>query len=314
MNKVLVTGCAGYIGSILTSKLLELGYYVIGIDKLLYKNGNSISGFLGNKNFEFWHLDIRHPMINTFLEKVSCVFHLAAIVGAPKCAQMGEEARWINEVGTTELIRNLNGQRLIFPNTNSGYGIGDDELCTEESPLKPLSLYGESKCKAEEAVLKYDNSVSLRLATVFGSSFRPRFDLIVNDWTAQLFFLKNLQIYEPHFRRNFVHIQDVVRCMITMIDPKYKGVYNVGLDSANMTKQELAEVICKNLDLPLSSIKQGDGEDKDKRNYLVSNKKLLNTRFQFNNTLEDGISEIVQLCNILGYRVLKMGNMAHDNS
>jgi len=305
---VLVTGAAGYLGSMLVEKLINLKLDVIGVDSLIYHNMSSLSGFIGRDNFKFYPIDIRDSKMKELYKQCNTIYALAAIVGAPRCSQNEQLATETNQEAIIDMLNNLSGQRVIFPTTNSQYGTSE-KICTESSPTFPLSLYSKTKDIAEKCVLSYDNSVSLRLATVFGSSFRPRFDLLVNNWTAEIFFMKKLKIFESHFKRNFVHIKDIIRCLVFMSDPQFQGIYNVGLDSANMTKMELAHKICDVLKVPRENVVEGEGEDKDKRDYIVSSSKLLNTGFKFNYSLEHGILEVKQLCENIGYPVFKMGNV-----
>ena len=306
-RRILVSGCAGYIGSMLCKSLLERGFKVRGVDNLMYKNGYALNGLICS-NFEFVHLSVCDSRFPALAKDCDWVYHTAARVGAPICDRDKDKAIEVNQIATENLVKNLDGyQKIIFLTTNSGYG-KSKEWCTEESPLNPLSVYGTSKVNAEKAVLNYKNSISLRLATVFGASWRPRMDLLVNDWTAKLLLDKKLEIYESHFRRNFVGINDVVRCCIHMMDSQYQGVYNVGNPQANLTKLQLADTIVNELDNN-AVVSEGTGKDPDARDYLISNQKLLNTRFEFKQSLRDGIQDVKNLCKIHGYEVFKYGNV-----
>lgn len=305
-KKVLVSGCAGYIGSLLTKSLLDRGYRVIGVDSFIHNNQYAINGLIG-PNFIFKKMDIRDSFFPTLAKEVDTVFHTAARVGAPLCAKDEQLTKEVNEDATISLVNSLTDQRLIYLCTNSGYGVSDD-WCTEQSPLNPISAYGVTKVNGEKAVLNYKNSASLRLATVFGASIRPHMDLMVNNFTSELYFFKKMKIFEGHFRRNFVGINDVVRAMIWMLDPNYSGVYNCGNPDANLTKTQLAHIICDELGLDKSVVTDGEGKDPDGRDYLVSNKKLLDTRFEFRQSLRDGIQDIVTLCKLHGHDVMKYRN------
>lgn len=309
-RKVCVSGTAGFIGSMITRAFLDRGFNVVGVDNLNYNNGYVLNGFLG-PNFTFHKLDIRDPSFVQIAKQCDIIYHTAARVGAPICSKDEKLAVEVNQTATQNLVKGLTEQRLIFLTTNSGYG-KSDTACTESSPLNPISCYGVSKVEAEKAVLDYRNGVSLRLATVFGTSIRPRMDLMVQNFVSELYLLKKLKIFESHFRRNFVGIRDVVRACIFMVDPKFSGAYNCGNDSLNMTKLELAKSICRQLEVPLDGLSEGEGKDPDGRDYLVSNRKLLSTGFDFKHSLEDGVREIKELCKIHGWNVLRFGN--NDNS
>lgn len=301
--KILVTGAAGYIGSVLCKKLLDNNYTVTGIDNFMYGNQQAILSLLTYPKFKVMRGDVRKQHILSGLSQYDVIIPLAAIVGAPACDKKPLDAMQINYHSIADLVSRLNkDQRIIYPNTNSGYGIQSEGECTEESPLEPISVYGKSKCEAEKAVLQHPNCVALRLATVCGVSPRMRFDLMVNDFTSQIYDClwwrqKELKIFEPNYRRNFVHIQDVARAFCHMVG-RYdlKGVYNVGNPAANMSKLELVHKIADLLDCyPRDFIKIGEGEDPDKRNYVVSNEKILRTGFEFKHSIEQGILEAANI-------------------
>ena len=308
---VLITGACGYIGSRLVEKLLGVGIKVIAVDNLAYGQRHIPPMFLGHPNFEFHELDVRRKNYLPLLQKADVVIPLAAIVGAPVCEKNPATAKAVNSDQIYDIVSNLSPeQRLIAPNTNSGYGATDGTSeVTEEDPLSPISVYGKTKCEGESHALSHPNTVVMRLATVFGASPRMRFDLMVNDFTLRLHkirreFLLSLSphlvtfgIFEPHFKRNFVHVKDVTGAMLFFITHPYlSGVYNVGLPTANLTKWELAEKICDVLEMPKSVLSVAIGHDPDKRNYIVSNRKLLSEGFTFKNTLEQGIKEVATLC------------------
>jgi len=303
----LVTGCAGFIGSLLSRNLLDRGFKVVGVDSLIYKNGYALNGLLG-PNFEFYRLDIRDPQVYVFAQRADYIYHTAARVGAPICSKDEKLAIEVNQTATQNLVKSLRNQRLVFLTTNSGYGVSEG-YCTESSPMNPLSCYGVSKVEAEKAVLDYKNGVSLRLATVFGTSIRPRMDLMVQNFVSELFFFKKLSIFESHFRRNFVGINDVVRACVWMMDDQYSGPYNCGNDSLNMTKLQLAKTIASELEVDPAGITEGVGKDPDGRNYLISNQKLLNTRFEFKQDLRSGVRDIKNLCKIHGMKVHTYSNI-----
>lgn len=306
---ILVTGCAGYLGSVLCQRLLNESHRVVGVDSLRYNNGFALLGLLSHPSFSFHCIDVRNrSSMEPLYESADVVIPLAALVGAPVCEENVREALETNHESITHLVHYLSSQqRILFPNTNSGYGKSD--LATENSPLKPLSHYGVTKCLAESEVLQRANSVSLRLATVFGPSPRMRFDLMVNDWTARMVYLHQevqsnpeamrFAIYEPCFRRNFVHVQDVASAFLWCLKKSLCGVYNVGNPDANMTKIQLARTIASTVGLDRKYLVECPGADPDGRDYLVSNDKILKSGFTFQHGLRQGIWQIIKSVNIL---------------
>lgn len=295
--KIVVTGCAGYIGSELCAKLTENpSYHVIGVDNLLYGNIYSLQNLLKKDNFEFHLKDIRsidkHFLLNIYC-KADIIIPLAAIVGAPACDKFAVEATAVNTISIHRLMKCVsNDQKIIFPNTNSGYGQNDD-ICTEETEFNPVSHYAQTKCDAEDLILDHPNSVSLRLATVFGVSNRMRFDLMFNDFVKQAIFDGYISVFEPHFKRNFIHIKDIVRAFTYALNPSLQGIYNVGNDKLNCTKQDVVEFI--NIHIPFKwSFKQA--QDPDQRNYTVSSQKLYSTGFECKYNFLDGLNDIQKFC------------------
>lgn len=302
-ENVLITGGAGYIGSVLTGHLLRKGYKVTCLDNLLYGQ-KSLFPLSDNPDFDFIYGDVTNKRL---LEKIvpgfDVIIPLAAIVGAPACDADPGRAELVNR----DAIIMLNGlrssrQKVIFPTTNSGYGTkSGDVFCTEETALEPVSLYGRTKVDAEKSLLESDKkAITLRLATVFGISPRMRTDLLVNDFVLRALTDRFLVLFEGHFKRNYVHIKDVARCFEYCIEnfDRMSGAYNVGLEDANLSKEELAQKIKEHVP-QLVIIGSEVGSDPDKRNYVVSNKKILGTGFEFNFSLDDGIRELIK-----GYRIL----------
>jgi len=303
-EKVLITGGAGYIGSVLTDHLLNKNYKVTCLDNLKYGQ-KSLFNFANNPNFEFIYEDSRDgKLIESIVSNFDTIIPLAAIVGMPACESNPKDARSTNLEAITMLneIRDSK-QKLIYPNTNSGYGAKTKEVyCTEETPLEPISLYGKLKCQAEELLLgRSKDAISLRLATVFGISPRMRTDLLVNDFTLKSMRDGYVILYECDFKRNYIHVKDVARAFehcIENYDSMKNEAYNVGLSEANLSKLELAEKIKKYI--PKFKITCDEiGEDPDKRDYIVSNEKIEKTGFSPKFSLDDGIKELIKGYNIL---------------
>jgi len=274
--KVLITGGAGYLGSNLTRHLLEAGYTVTVLDNLMYDQVTLLHLF-GNPKFQFELGDVRDKkLLQELVGLNDVIIPLAAIVGMPACKANPDLTIAVNYQQVADIVEVLrDDQKLILPNTNSQYG-SSDSIITEESPFNPLSLYAKTKCDAENTMLANGNGVSLRLATVFGVSPRMRTDLLVNDFVYKSVVDGYLVLFEAHFKRNYIHVQDIARTFQFIIEnyDKCKGhAFNVGLSTANLSKLELAETIKKYI--PSLVIKQDDfKEDFDKRNYIVSNEKL----------------------------------------
>jgi nucleoside-diphosphate-sugar epimerase len=301
MNRVLITGGAGYLGSTITEYLLSKGFQVTVLDNLLYKQ-LSLLHLFKNPNFKFIKGDVRdvtllYELVNTH----DVIIPLAAIVGMPACKANPELTVEVNYHQILNILEVLNdNQKLILPNTNSQYG-SSDTVITEDSPFKPLSLYAETKCNAENAMLKNGNGVSLRLATVFGVSPRMRQDLLVNDFVYKSVVDGYLVLFEGHFKRNYIHVQDIARTFHFIIEnyEKCKGqAFNVGLSTANLSKLELAEKIKDYI--PSLVIKQDEyKEDFDKRNYIVSNEKLERLGWEPIYNLDYGIKQLMEAYQII---------------
>ncbi len=299
MEKILVTGAAGYIGSKLCSKLVQNGYNVTAVDILKYDK-SSLSHLFRYKNFEFLKLDVtKEKNIKKIVKNKNFIIPLAALVGAPLCEKRKKEAINLNVGSIKLLLKNINKkQRIIYPTTNSGYGVGEKgKFCDENSPLRPISLYGRTKAEAERLIMKNGNCVCFRLATVFGYSFRMRTDLLVNNFVETAIKKKKLKIFEPNFRRNYIHIDDIVDAFIFSIKNYKKlknNIFNLGLSSANITKINLAKKIQKQLKKTKISIIK-NLNDPDKRDYFVSNKKIEKKGFKAIVTLDEGISELIKV-------------------
>lgn len=300
---VLVTGGAGYIGSILCEHLLAAGHQVTVLDNLMYDQ-ESLFHLCVQPGFSFIRGDVRDERAMTAaVGQADVIVPLAAIVGAPACDKDPWLARGVNRDAILLLNRIRSPRQLVvYPVTNSGYGIQYGEtFCTEETPLAPISLYGQTKVEAEAALLDSPNTVTLRLATVFGMSPRMRMDLLVNHFTYAAITDGYLVLFEKDFKRNFVHVRDVADCFLFAIlhaDRMAGRPYNVGLDSANLSKEELALRIKEQV--PGFVVMSSEiGQDPDKRNYIVSNRRLREAGFEARRSLDQGIREL-----ITGYRML----------
>ena len=310
MQKILVTGGAGYIGSVMVPVLLKQNHMVTVLDSLIHGQ-SSLLDCCANKNFDFIKGDIcDHGLISALIPKYDIIILLAAIVGAPACKINSVLTRLVNYDAHMEMIRKISpSQMVLFPNTNSGYGIGDKNgYCTEETPLKPISDYGLIKVEVEKELLDRGNAVTFRLATVFGTSPRMRMDLLVNDFTYRAYKDRFIILFEEQFRRNFIHIRDVAKAFIFGIShyEKMKGKpFNVGLSSANITKRQLCDKIKAHI--PEFYVHAAAvGEDPDKRDYIVSNEKIESLGWKPDHNLDDGIVELLK-----AYQILKVNPFAN---
>ena len=301
---ILITGGAGYIGSILTPALLNEGHKVTVIDNFMY-NQASLLDCTYNPKLEIVRGDIRNrELIKEHIKNTNVIIPLACLVGAPLCEKDPIGAKTINYDAIKNILEFRSpSQKIIFPTTNSGYGIGQDDVyCTEETPLNPLSLYGKLKVDIEKELLNSGNCVTLRLATVFGTSPRMRMDLLVNDFTYRAVMDRAVVIFEGHFKRNYIHVRDVARCFIHCIDnisDMINEPYNVGLSNANFSKLELCEEI-KKVVPRFVYLESKIGEDIDKRDYIVSNNKIEGTGFSAKYSIRQGIEELVK-----GYQIIR---------
>jgi nucleoside-diphosphate-sugar epimerase len=299
--KVLITGGAGYLGSTLSELLLDNGYEVTVLDNLMY-NQLSILHLFKKENFKFINGDVRDKsLLKSLVNLNDVLIPLAAIVGMPACKSNEQLAIDVNFEQIKTIVEFMGeSQKIILPNTNSQYG-SSDKIITEESPFNPLSLYAKTKCDAEDMMLTKGNGISLRLATVFGVSPRMRTDLLVNDFVYKSLVDGYLVLFESHFKRNYIHIQDIARTFLFMIEnyDDCKGqAFNVGLSTANLSKLELANKIKEYL--PSLVIKEDNfKEDFDKRNYIVSNEKLESKGWKPLYDLDYGINQLIQAYSVV---------------
>jgi nucleoside-diphosphate-sugar epimerase len=307
-QRVLVTGGLGYLGSVLCEHLLDAGFQVTALDNLMYGSGqHGLFHLCARPAFDFVRGDVRdEAAMKSALRHADVVIHLAAIVGAPACDRDPQLATSVN-LESVRLLSRLrsSAQLILYPNTNSGYGATDGSaFCTEDTPLRPISLYGRTKVEAETLLLQSPNVVTLRLATVFGMSPRMRLDLLVNHFVWAALTEGYLVLFEKDFKRNFVHIRDVADCMLHCIAhaPRMAGrPYNLGLDDANLSKEELALKVKQHVPhfyVHFAPI----GRDPDRRNYVVSNRRLREAGFQARRSLDEGIEELLK-----GYRMMGRG-------
>jgi len=307
--KILVTGGAGYLGSVMVPALLAENHEVVVLDNFMYGQ-TSLLDCCYNKNLTIVRGDTRSKaLVEKLMKGVDAIFPLACLTGAPLCAKEPEAAKAIL-LDAVKMITDCKSkeQMVIFPTTNSGYGVGQKGIhCTEETPLNPISLYGKLKCDAEKAVLD-SGGITLRLATAFGVSPRMRLDLLVNDFTYRAVYDRFIVLFEANFKRNFIHVRDVASAFMHSLknfEDMRREPYNVGLSDANLSKLELCEEIKKHVP-EFYFIESAIGEDPDKRDYVVSNEKIEKTGYKQNVKLSDGIGELVK-----GYQIIKRNQYAN---
>ena len=303
MAKILVTGGAGYIGSVLVPALLQKGHTVTVLDSFLYRQ-DSLLACCADERFHIINGDAREAeTLKKAMDGQDYIFPLAALVGFPVCDKDPTAARTVN-LGAVETMLSLRqkGQRVIFPCTNSGYGLGQgQQFCTEESPISPISLYGQTKMAAETAVLSAGESLTFRFATLFGASPRMRTDLLVNDFVYRAVFDRSLVVFEGSFKRNYLHVRDAADAFLFAMEhfEKMKGrPYNCGLSDANLSKLELCAEIQKIIP-SFTYLEAPIGTDPDKRNYIVSNARIEAMGFRPKRSLPDGVRELVKAYSVI---------------
>ncbi|OAN49184.1 hypothetical protein A6A04_03455 [Paramagnetospirillum marisnigri] len=295
---ILVTGGAGYLGSIMVPELLAAGHKVTVLDNFMFKQ-HSLGSVCADPNFSVVKGDCRDEKLMAGLIKdKDVVIPLAALVGAPLCAMDPIGATTTNLDAQKMLFKMLSpNQRVLMPITNSGYGVGEKgKFCTEETPLRPISLYGVHKVEVEQALLERGNAISFRLATVFGMAPRMRIDLLVNDFVYRAVTDRAVVLFEPHFKRNYIHVRDVTRAFmhgLNNFESMKNQPYNVGLSDANLSKWELCQVIQKHIP-KFVFVEAPIGEDPDKRDYIVSNEKIEKTGFKPAHSLDLGIADLMK--------------------
>jgi nucleoside-diphosphate-sugar epimerase len=307
---ILITGGAGYLGSVMVPRLLSEGHTVVVLDNFMY-NQTPLLELCHHAKLTIVRGDARDKnTVARLMKGADALFPLACLTGAPLCAKDPVGAQTII-LDAVKMMAEMSSkdQRIIFPTTNSGYGVGEKgKFCTEETPLRPISLYGKLKVDAEKAVLDTGHGITLRLATAFGASPRMRLDLLVNDFTYRAVYDRFIVLFEAHFKRNFIHTRDVAKAFsygLEHFDAMKNEPYNVGLSDANLSKMELCEVIKQHVP-ELYVVEAAVGEDPDKRDYIVSNDKIERAGYRPEMSLSDGIKELVK-----AYQVLKRNQFAN---
>ena len=299
--KILVTGGMGYLGSVLCPDLVE-NHEVVVYDNLVY-NQTTLLNLFNNKNFKFVYGDVRdYSKLSNYVNKADVIIPLAAIVGFPACDRDKQLATAVNYYQIKKILNNTSKlQRIIFPNTNSGYGQKTEGICTEDQKLTPISHYGVTKCNSENLILDEGRGITFRFATVFGMSERMRLDLLVNEFVYKALTDRYITLFQAHTIRNYIHIKDVssaFQFMINNYEDNVGEAFNVGLSDTNISKLELTERIQKYI--PDFVVNQSEYyEDPDKRDYIVSNEKIESVGWKSNYSLDDGIQELIS-----GYQII----------
>lgn len=302
--KILVTGGAGYVGTTLVPQLLKKNYKVTIFDNLMF-GGDYILPFFRYSNFNFVEGDIRDEnAVLDVCKDADVIIHLAAIVGYPACRKEPELAKSVNVDGTRNIIKATSkNQLIIYASTGSNYG-AVEEICTEETPLNPLSLYGQTKTLAEKMLMDNRTTIGYRFATAFGVSPRMRLDLLINDFTYKAITQGYIVIYESHFMRTFIHVHDMARAFLFAIENQDKmknQIYNVGSEKMNRSKKDICEMIKSHVNF---YVHYADiGEDQDKRNYVVSYKKINSLGFDTTISIDDGIKELIKALKVIKFKV-----------
>lgn len=303
MNKVLITGGAGYIGSVLSHTLLQKGYSVTVLDRQIYNKTSLLACIEYGSSFSFLRGDVKNEqLLKKLVSEHDIIIPLAALVGAPLCEKNPIEAELVNYKHVSDVCKfKSNSQLVIYPNSNSGYGATDGvSACTEDSPMNPISIYGTTKLRAELECKNVQNHVTLRLATVFGASPRPRFDLLVNNLVLRAIKEKMIVLYENQAMRNYIHVKDIVGVFLHIIenwDKCKNNTYNAGNDEVNCNKLQLVQKIQEYI--PLEIIQAEYTKDPDGRNYIVSSQKLYNTGFKCKYNLDFGIKELIKVVEMI---------------
>ena len=297
MVKILVTGGAGYVGTVLISLLLEKGYHVRVLDNLMY-GGQGLLPHFRNPKFEFIKGDIREEStVREAMRGIDIIIHLAAIVGFPACRKFPQLAKGVNIGGTKNMAKHWQkGQLVIFASTGSNYGALVNEICTEETSLNPLSLYGKTKVAAERYLLENCDTIAFRFATGFGVSSRLRLDLLINDFVYQAVKVRHLVVYEKLFMRSFIHVHDMARAFLFGIentDRMRNNVYNVGFENMNYSKEDICMMIKERVDFYLHFAEFG--KDADQRNYVVSYNKIHSLGYDTAISAQKGIDELIKV-------------------
>lgn len=298
--KIVVTGGAGFIGAVLVPRLLDAGHRVHVVDNLMF-GGDAMLPLFINPRFSFAEADVTdRDAIARELEGADVVIHLAALVGYPLCKKLPHRAEVVNVQGARNVLDLApKGCRMVYASTGSNYGEVEG-ICTEDTPLNPLSLYGRTKTRAEQMFLEHDNSVSLRFATAFGISPRLRLDLMINDFTWQAIHQRYLVVYEKHFRRTFIHVIDIARAIIHVMDPGVCSghkVFNVGHNSLNYTKEDIVNLIKERVDFLVHYAEFGT--DADKRDYEVDYSRISQTGFKTIIDINTGLTEMVSALRLM---------------